>query len=204
MTWSLSDCCKSQVRRDLQGPGLQAHIWLQKTQRIPPRVRHLGTAVPEPTQCQPTSTPSYLPWPWVMENWGNRRLAGSCWSVVGRWYVDGTRCLPILFPKGPPKVQVAGKSPLVLLLLLLLLAAATTEYPVRASSSPIALFFLLSLPQPHPPLFASPHLYSPCPPRLAQLLDLLQYLVELSVRTSGAILSVALPSSSHIQKEDMR
>lgn len=67
------------------------------------------------------------------------------------------------------------------MLLLLLLAAPTTECPVRASSSPIALFFLFSLPQPH-----SPHLASPLTllARLAQLLESLQHLVELSVTTS--------------------
>lgn len=67
------------------------------------------------------------------------------------------------------------------MLLLLLLAAPTTECPVRASSSPIALFFLLSLPQPR-----SPHLASPLTllARLVQLLNLPQHLVELSVSTS--------------------
>ena len=121
----------------------------------------------------------------------SRRLAGYCWSEVGRWYVDGTCCLLGPFPKGQPKVQVAGKSPLsscLVLLLPLLLpllltaapAALTTECPVRASSSPIALFLLLLLLQPH---LASPQLCTPCSPRLVQLLDFLQHLVELSLST---------------------
>lgn len=67
------------------------------------------------------------------------------------------------------------------MLLLLLLAAPTTECPVRASSSPIALFFLLSLLQPHSPHFASPPTLLA---RLVQLLNSSQHLVELSVPTS--------------------
>lgn len=95
--------------------------------------------------------------------------------MVGRWYVAGTCCFPSHFPKGQPKVQVAGKSPLLVLSRLATATTAaapapTTECPVRASSSPIALFLLLLLLQPTSPRLASSHL---CTPYLAYLVQLL-------------------------------